>query len=554
MIVKSERSALVSYVLILLLSLLVCAPILLHGPFDVQSIEANSIWLRHFTSSLLQGDPYPHWLMGMNHGAGGPVFYYYAPFPFYVSAIYGLIFQGVKVTTQLAVGEWLLLVLSGLAFFHFARQRFAVVPALLGAMLYMVLPYHFEINLWLRQDLGELANYIWMPLALHYSEKLFDGKEGFAGLAVTYGLLMFSHLPTALLFSIALGCFVFVLAWQRQAWRFFPYFFAAVAIGILLAGIYWVPAIFSQHSVHIKYLWTSPYDFRRWFFPPDGSSIDPEFANRLFVVLCLTMAISGLCWLNVFRRRNTIDTRLMFPCLVMLVVAGFLMSHWSRIVWETAPVLWKVQFPWRFEIVVDLVTAIAALYAINSLFLYRDKLSILIAGIALGTLLYGFATNTVHHREFTGPDPEWMFWPKEYTPVWVPQDSDYPVNRILEMGELDYDLAKGRVTVAAWKPRKISLDVTLRENTVITVRQLYFPNWRARISGGAALNVQPDVKTGLVRILAPAGNYKLSLRMMPLLQESIGAALSVSALLILIGRFWLRRKFRRASATETASP
>ena len=99
----------------------------------------------------------------------------------------------------------------------------------------MLLPYHFEINLWRRQDIGELANYIWMPLILYYTEKMFDGRHAFAGLAVSYALMMLSHLPSALLFSICLGCFVIVLLWTRHAWRYLPRFVSAIIVGILLA-------------------------------------------------------------------------------------------------------------------------------------------------------------------------------------------------------------------------------------------------------------------------------------------------------------------------------
>jgi hypothetical protein len=458
-----------------------------------------------------------------------------------------LLLPDATLTIQLALGEWLLIAFSGFTFFHFARRHFAVVPASVGAMLYMVLPYHFEINLWLRQDIGELATYIWMPLALYYSEKLFDGEDAIAGLAVTYGLLMFSHLPSALLFSIALGCYVFALFCQRPSWRFLPLFAAAIVIGISLAGIYWVPALSSVHYVLIEKMWAPHYDFHHWFFPPD-KPVPNLFADRLFAVLCSTTAIFILCWLNAFRERRAIDIALMSRCLVLLCVAWFLMSPWSLIVWETVPALWKVQFPWRIAMVVDLATAIVVIFTIDRIYRYRDGISILCATVALSLLLDSAGLYNARLADPLAPDAQSL--PRflvvgadamEYRPRWVPDAINLT---FLDAARLSYDKGKGRVTILGWRPRNISLDVSLRESTAITLRQFYFPNWRARIDAGAVLSVQPDAETGLIQFLAPAGNYKLSLQLMPLSRESIGAALSGLALLILIGKSWLRRNFR----------
>ncbi len=147
--------------------------------------------------------------------------------------------------------KWLLIALSGDGVLSYARGRFEVVRPC-SALLYMVLPYHFEIDLWRRQDIGELANYIWMPLVLYYTDKIFDGREAVVGLALSYSLLMLSHLPSAFLFSIAIGCYVLVMLWHRHSWRYLSRFIAAVVIGILLAAIYWVPALFSEQYVRAE--------------------------------------------------------------------------------------------------------------------------------------------------------------------------------------------------------------------------------------------------------------------------------------------------------------
>src|SRR5690606_25388094 len=250
---------------------------------------------------------YPRWLMHLNHGAGSPVFYFYGPLPFYIAAVPALLLAGSKLTIQLAFAEWLLIALSGLAFYRYARGgSFGVASSFICAALYMVLPYHFEIDLWRRQDLGELANYIWMPLLLYYTDKTFEGREAMVGLAIVYALLMLSHLPSALLFSIALGCYVLVTLWHQRSCRYLHRFVAALGLGIALTGIYWVPALFSEQYVRADQLWTPYFDYHRWFFPvevpPDSHS--RAFVDRLFSVIATTTIMFAMFWLVAFRWRE----------------------------------------------------------------------------------------------------------------------------------------------------------------------------------------------------------------------------------------------------------
>ncbi len=531
---------------------------LLYGASNGHSIIYNLVWLKNFSAQLAQGDLYPRWLMDMNHGAGSPVFYFYAPLPFFITSIPALLFSAGKLTVQLAWGEWLLIAFSGLAFYHYARRRYSIGVAWCGAALYMLLPYHFEIDLWRRQDIGELANYIWMPLILYYTEKMFDGRRAFAGLALSYALMMMSHLPSGLLFSICIGSYVIVLLWARHTWRYLPHFVGAIAVGILLAGIYWVPALFSEQYVRSEKLWTPYFDFHHWFFPineaPHHDAGSHAFANRLFTLIGISTAIFAVCWLPAFRWRETVGTKKLIGCLVLIGIAWFFMSSWSTFVWESAPELWKVQFPWRIAMVVDLAAAIAALHALHCLEVHRDWFSAAALLLSIGALLWCFATTDVKQK-LDPFDHQWWIVGRdhavqngldapEYTTIWNPSTSPDTSTEIAGMSPLVYDNGAGDVSVVQWAPRHIVLQVNLQKAASVQVRQFYFPNWRARIVGGEILQVAATRKNGLLTFFLPAGNYRVELRLVPLQQEMIGAALSASGLTLLIAgaAFRIRRK------------
>jgi uncharacterized membrane protein YfhO len=525
-----------------------------YGAPNGHNIDHNLVWMTNFTSQVAQGDLYPRWLMDMNRGVGSPVFYFYGPLPFHIISPFSLLLSNSPLTQQLAWGEWCLIALSGLAFFFYARRHSRTGVALVCGCLYMVLPYHFEINLWQRQDLGEIAIYIWMPLILHYTEKLFDSKRGQVGLAVTYALLLLSHLPGALLFSICLGTYVLTQISSRESFKALLQVACAAAIGILLAGIYIVPALFSQDYIYSE-IWQL-FNFGEWLFPDwKQLMVNPEaraFGERLFLVLGIETVAFAVCLISLLRRRDAIGVRPLVGLLVMVVLCWFLMSSWSRFVWEHAPLLAKVQFPWRIAIVIDFATALAVLYAAHSLYVLRDRYSAAALAISFTLLIGTLATSDVigkldpfydatriavrdEYVRIGGEAPE-------YTTAWNPVN---PVKFLRfeveapEQSQVTFDPAKGNVAVKRWSPRRIELTVTLAEPDSILVRQFYYPNWRATIDGRKKQAVEPSKQWGLLKLSLPAGHYGLALTLEPLPQERIGAAATLLGVLLLL--LWTQR-------------
>jgi hypothetical protein len=550
----------IAVIVIFVMAAIACLPMLWYGASNGHSIVYNLVWLKNFSAQLAHGDLYPRWLMGMNHGAGSPAFYFYAPLPFYLASIPALIAPTAKLTVQLAWGEWLLIAFSGLTFFHYARRRYSVSVAWFCAVLYMLMPYHFEIDLWRRQDVGELANYIWMPLILYYTEKLFEGRRAFVGLAISYAMLMLSHLPSALLFSICVGFYAIVLLWARHSWRQLPRFVSAIAIGILLAGAYWVPAMFSEQYVRSEKLWTPYFDYHHWFFPmneaPHHDAGSHAFADRLFTLVGVSTAIFALCWLPAFRWRETVGTKKLIGCLVLIGIAWFLMSSWSTFIWENAPELWKVQFPWRIAMVVDLAAAIAALHALRCLQFHRDWFSAAALVISLAVLTWCFATADVKHK-LDPFDNSWWITGRdnavrngldapEYTTKWNPSQFADTSTEIADQERLVYESKAGEIKILHWFPRKIVLQVNLQQPTLLQVHQFYFPNWRAKIESGDMLSVMPSKQNGLIAIDLPVGSYRADLSLLWLPQEWIGATLSAIGVIVLfVSTLWRRNARER---------
>jgi 6-pyruvoyl-tetrahydropterin synthase related domain len=536
---------------ILLVAMAACAPMLWYGSSNGDDAETALAWMHNFSSQLRGGELYPRWLMDMNRGAGSPAFYFYAPFPFYAVSIPAIALSCYKLTFQLAWGDCLLIAMSGVAFYHYARRHSATGSSLFCSVLYMLLPYHFEIDLWVRQDLGELANYIWMPLVLYYTEEVFEHRRAIMRLAVSYALMLISHLPSTLLFSICLGGYtlVYLSGWRSLACLL--RFSCGIVIGLLLAGIYWVPALFSQQYIHAEAWWIWYYDYHMWFFPVRDLSLfrndigSRSFNIRVFTVVVITTVIFALFWLTALLRRKITNVRRVMGYLILIGIAWFLMTVWSAFVWESVPLLRKVQFPYRLSMVVDLATAITALHAMQN-FNRRDLLAAVSIVMSLALLAWCLVTADMKRRldPFGTPSSVTMrdngvrsgVDAPEYTTRWSPFDENSEDNSEFLDGreKLVYEAEHGTIAVAHWRPRDIELSVNLHLPTQISVRQFYFPNWRAATEDGTLLPVVPSKQNGLILIALPAGHYRLTLELEPLRQEMIGAIVSLGGLLSLL--------------------
>lgn len=190
---------------------IMCLPLLLFGPQAGHSLYHNISWAAGFAEQLLAGDLYPRWLMNMNEGAGSPVFFFYAPIPFYFTSLGFLLCGECSTTIQLGIGEWLIILFSSFSYYLFARQYAAPFVSIIGSILYALAPYHFAIDLLLRQAIGEITAYIWIPLILLSIDRMAMGKYSVTALALSYSLLVMTHLPTALFVSIFLLPYVTIL-------------------------------------------------------------------------------------------------------------------------------------------------------------------------------------------------------------------------------------------------------------------------------------------------------------------------------------------------------
>ena len=494
----------------------------------------------------MAGTTYPRWLMDMSAGAGSPVFFFYGAIPFYFTTLSAALFVEASEGVQLGIGQYLIVLSSAVTFYIFIRQHCAVMIAALGAILYALAPYHFEMDLLFRQAIGEATTFVWLPLIFLAIERLQTHYSALPLLAVSYGLLVMTHLPTALLCSpfFLIYCLV-CYAYGKQIIHL-GRFALGILLGLSLSACYLLPALTMQQYVSAEYLWISYFDYHRWFFLDGQAAPNPGDEAQLFAIAVGNSVFFLLSWPLLYWRSGRTQRPLVIMLMLSFLGAWFLMTPLSSPLWQYLPVLHKVQFPWRVMVLQEFAVVTTVMLTLSHCIAERRGVYYLIAGgIAVSMLVwvgYRAAGGYEEHLQLAD-DPASQRsqhaqavagrGAKEYIPVSVRTTRRDFLEKMSTLDQLVFDRRFGQIKVIAWKNRKIVLDADLKMSTAIAVKQVYFPGWEVAVDD-RLLPITPTRRFGLIRFDAPAGQTRIELVLRPLWPERLGWALSVAGLLVIV--------------------
>jgi hypothetical protein len=333
---------------VLLLAWIVAVALLLTLPSLFEPMRTNDsfwidwVWVDQFAHQLASGNLYPRWLSQSHAGLGSPVFYYYPPLAFYVSAPF--VWAGLSAYGAILGLFFIAYVLSGISMYWFLKDR-AIRPAL-GAILYVAAPYH-AFNFYLRGAMAEfLATAIIPVVVLGLTQISQRRRWGFLLAGMAYGALICTHLPLALLSSLFLfGPYALLLGHRDP--RTLAKLLSALVAGLALAAIYLVPAFALAPYRDTASLWVlstlTPSSWTLWH---------PALAD--FKVMRDVLIIAGFLAIpltaTMLRDRSGWAA---FGLLCIALAIGVVPAFW------TLPILKSVQFPFRLMPIAEFAFATA---------------------------------------------------------------------------------------------------------------------------------------------------------------------------------------------------
>jgi hypothetical protein len=571
--IKRNRTAALHFFLIAGVGFLFTLPVVIYGiPFQSDDGVLHSLWYRYFSEQLWAGDFYPRWLMKMNGGLGSPVFFYYPPVPYFFTSLLKPFFkhdpQGFH---QLGLSASLALIASGLTAYFWLKNLTDRNAALIAALFYMTLPYHLSADLYLRGAFTEFWAFVWMPLMLLFTQKIInDSKFAIVGLAVSYALLIMTHLPTTLIFSIIPFAYALFVAEDKKRLKTVVAVAYSMLLGIALSAIYLFPAMTTQQCVFLDRMNIGFFSYKNWFLFSNLTLWQEDKLEFIFLVLAMS-AIACFAF-NANRRTQNLRCRRANTFWFDVAIGSVLMmTDLSRPVWAALPVLQKIQFPWRFNAVLAIAATALVAIALNTI--NKNRFSITSRKRAILFLTAVVWTTTIAWaawRSFpeTAPDRatindnnlkmDQRRDAPEYRPRWSSSMTNVDWNLSTDINHWDDLLERefaailqkakkqdaetatvnfaegiGRAEIIAWKPREILLQVESQDKSTLNVSQFYFPYWTAHLMGEpGAVSVTPSQPDGLIKLSIPGGTHRIRLQLERSRPELIGEIISLSALAV----------------------
>jgi hypothetical protein len=327
--------------------------------------DAHYQWSMEFARSFAAGAPYPRWAFEANFGLGEPVFLYYSPLYYFLTALFRLILPSTWAAMQAV--EILSTVVMGLMAWLIVKRHVAFPLAVVVSIVIVLLPFQVMLFHYFNGFPWAVAGAFMMAFfwALTRRDGVMQAPNLLA--AVFLACLVLTHTVSALICLAALSAIVLVprpgaghylAGVVKNAWGWA----LTVILGLALSAPYLLPALASMDLINSD-VWVenyTPYD--AFSFPIFTAMVHGVrwFGFQWPVSL---LALLGLVYSVLFLRRG--KDGLAPPARpILLAVAGcsvavFLASELSYPLWVIDTPLRKIQFPHRF-IFVGLPLAVIA--------------------------------------------------------------------------------------------------------------------------------------------------------------------------------------------------
>jgi hypothetical protein len=544
--------------------LLVALPCLTYGfPYYGDDSVSNAILVKEFAGQFWSGELYPRWLQGLNAGLGNPTSFYYPPVAYWLTSLFKFLSgNDVLGWRQLGISAALAVVASGVVVFYWLRKDVGPGAALIASLVYLLLPYHVNIDLYTRGTLAELWTFVWMPLVI-YAVDAVCARERFAvaGLAIAYALLVMTHLPTTLIFSLVPVAYSIYAAPADQRRRSFVLTVSGMSLGIGISAIYLLPAMTMQDFIfHTTQGIGGHYYYGNWFL----------FTNLrwygawsvYFIAATGVMFLAALAFFIVRLSRTNARPSKATIWFVVALSSFFMMTPLSRPVWQLLPTLQKIQFPFRFNTVLTLATTALVAFAVSHSRGRGRKLFaaalVIFAGVSIYSLAqrayYSYPAHYVDQRIIESTNNRFARRrdTNEFRPRWVVSIEEAELEVLLgQIGTTSGELNKVSVvpgnpsiSIQRWLPREIEFHLVSKSDVSLNVSQFYFPGWSVRLNNGEAKATQPSKPGGLIRIDVPSGEHKVTLRLEKRWPEVAGELITTGSSIVLVVLLLASRRFR----------
>lgn len=501
------------------------------------------------------------WVPDAGYGYGYPQFSYYPPSVYYVGAILHRIgFQYIDAVKILFIAGY---ILSAIGMYLLISELLSSWPGYVASVIYTYVPYK-AVEVYVRGAMSEFWSLTFFPLIFWAIYKLITTQKYkyFILFSVFLSFLLTTHNLMSLIFApiaiIWTGYWMVVdLPAGRQGKKWLKVLWSGL-LGIGLASFFSLPVILEKKFVHVESMLGGYFDYRAHFVSlyklfisqewGYGSSGFPDEKLNLSVGLIQWILVIVGLFLSIRVYKNKPKLSVLYWLLTLLALFTLFMIHMkSSFIWAYLPVLWWLQFPWRF-----LSVSIFLASVLGGLSIYFAKRYSIVLGVVVVLLVVGVNLRFFVPKNWLAITDDDKFsgisWQKQmtisifdYLPIYATLP---PINEAPKLPEV----LEGRVTFNNYiKGSNFQKgNAQVYEDSLIRLPIFDFPGMQVRINGNLISHVNNDCRNqdfcyGLVTFRLPPGNYDLEVRLTDTIVRKTANIISVLSFVILI---WLILKKR----------
>lgn len=468
-------------------------PILLWGLPDGYDLWTDLRFASAFSETLKNGSYFPVWAND-NFGYGSIGIRFYPPIAFYGLAL-----------AHLATGDWFIalcinltawMYLGCVGIYFFVREWGTPLQAMTAGMIYAIVPQHL-VELYTYFLYAEFAAWGVTPFVFLFVTRVCHGNKWIdvCLFALSYSVLILTHIPTTIIVSICLPVYVLALMDWRRFRETITKLAVAIALTLMATSFSWIKIVTEFNWIaHNDPKWsTGKYGFSAWLFP----NVLEERSNYLQVLgswllditilLTIFLLIPAFIYLFISLKKSTNDSvrKVIIAVTTTAMFAFFMLSKPSLLIWNHAWFLQKIQFPWRWLSVLSLLGIIAFSLSIQKLIEINKKLIRWIIYPSLGLVVSMMMFNITQTIIPSEPIPQADFGEinkkLKSEPIFEGWWAVWAKAEAFENRE-KASIKNRQIEVTKWELLSKEFIVQSGDPTDMRVATFYYPYWRATVN------------------------------------------------------------------------
>lgn len=529
--------------------------------YESDDYKLHAVRLANYYLALKQGQIPVRWGPNLNNGYGYPSFNYMYHTPYFLGSIIHSVGFSVQESLNLSVLFSLLVGAMG-CYFLIRFYLKSELRSIFLSLFFILNPYTL-LNIYWRGAIGELLFYFLTPFFILGIKKILENDKQYLYFLLTVistAILILSHLPSIALLFFMLVFFIAAESKEGFLLKKYALIVYAIIFGFLLTVWYWLPAYFEQWMINYQDAGSLTQYLSQFVYLPLIFNVwKTVHSSNYFLDVLQIGAIPLLALIiGVYLMRFT---KKISYWLLLVVFSIFLLSSFSKFLWDSNKILQYIQFPWRFLwlITFSSIMIFVAFFSekkINNK--WKNYVAVLLViGVFYSSQTYIASKGITNRLDFDWyhPTNETGSSLNEHLPVWANASYYFPDELLyvessqaasLELDNLNiniHKLSELNPKILMFDGKKISYRINPVVEVIVLHKRLFYPGWEARLDGKKVDFIEniPEYR-GILALSIPNKESLVEIEFTGYTKlRRFSEVISLTTMLFLIGQFILKK-------------